>query len=523
MLETRFKRFYKHYIHKKTEIVVFISYSLLMLAFLLYHNFQILIHPFYEGGDAAANSILISQAKNFSLLVGHYSRFQFNHPGPAILYLQAFSEIILHDWLGLVPTPFNAHLIAILILNSLMTGIVMYILYSHFQSLRATIPIFALMLGFIGYNSIVNSLWRADVIASTWIPDVMFMLFFAFIVSAASVASNKVNHISLMVFTGSLLAHAYVILPLFVVSIGFVSILLLFYRNGYKVVPFIRTNSEQLTISLLIISIFALPIVINTIVNYPGEVGKYIGYAMNKENTVNATPSLGQGLSYYAHLWASNSIHCALILLFILAAAYYIRKTETNGKINIFFSNLYTIFVVTTAIDILYIFFILDDLKSYHAGFFYIAIPFTCTIIIGYAIFKFIAEKKIAGVVSIIAILSIAYIGFSADLTCNEPSDYYIPLIVNELSSKPELNDKTIVLDFELDTWPKAMGIVVALDRENIPVVVPKPYWAFLFTNKFVIPPEQINENYYSLWVNSSASIGENVIFSTPEISLMEV
>ena len=39
-----------------------------------------------------ANSILIEQARRFTLLVGNYSREKFNHPGPAFLYVQAWGE-----------------------------------------------------------------------------------------------------------------------------------------------------------------------------------------------------------------------------------------------------------------------------------------------------------------------------------------------------------------------------------------------------------------------------------------------
>ena len=35
----------------------------------------------YESGDFAANSLLIQEAKSFSLWVGNYSRVGFNHPG----------------------------------------------------------------------------------------------------------------------------------------------------------------------------------------------------------------------------------------------------------------------------------------------------------------------------------------------------------------------------------------------------------------------------------------------------------
>ena len=48
----------------------------------------------YEQADMGANSILIEQARHFTLLVGNYSRDHFHHPGPAYLYVQAAGESV---------------------------------------------------------------------------------------------------------------------------------------------------------------------------------------------------------------------------------------------------------------------------------------------------------------------------------------------------------------------------------------------------------------------------------------------
>ena len=60
--------------------------------------------PEYEDADMGANSILIEQARRFALLVGNYSREKFNHPGPAFLYVQAWGESLFYDALHVVPT-----------------------------------------------------------------------------------------------------------------------------------------------------------------------------------------------------------------------------------------------------------------------------------------------------------------------------------------------------------------------------------------------------------------------------------
>ena len=68
---------------------------------LLGRNAFLFTAPVHEDADVGAYSILIEQARRFTLLVGNYSREKFNHPGPAFLYVQSWGEslsaTILHD------------------------------------------------------------------------------------------------------------------------------------------------------------------------------------------------------------------------------------------------------------------------------------------------------------------------------------------------------------------------------------------------------------------------------------------
>src|SRR5271170_2777426 len=89
------------------------AFVLLLLAL----NLQLFTKPIVEFGDFAANSLLVQQAKHFRLLTGHYSRFHFHHPGPAFLYLFALGEFLFYDVLHVVPAPYNAQLLIIIIFN----------------------------------------------------------------------------------------------------------------------------------------------------------------------------------------------------------------------------------------------------------------------------------------------------------------------------------------------------------------------------------------------------------------------
>jgi len=74
---------------------------------LLIRNAFLFTTPLYEDEDMAANSILIEQARRFTLLVGNYSRERFNHPGPAFLYVESWGESLFWAALRVVPTAWN--------------------------------------------------------------------------------------------------------------------------------------------------------------------------------------------------------------------------------------------------------------------------------------------------------------------------------------------------------------------------------------------------------------------------------
>lgn len=87
--------------------------------------------PMLELGDIAVNALQVDHAKHLAEIYGNYSRFQFNHPGPAFFYVYAGAERVLFDWLHLVPSPANAHLLACLALQSLFFALAVGTLCSH--------------------------------------------------------------------------------------------------------------------------------------------------------------------------------------------------------------------------------------------------------------------------------------------------------------------------------------------------------------------------------------------------------
>ncbi len=100
----------------------------------------------YEDADMGANSILVEQARHFTLLIGNYSRDHFHHPGPAYMYVMAAGESLFWAWLHVVPTAWNGQLLAVYALNSLFVGLVVGVGYGWTRSLPGAAACFAAVL-----------------------------------------------------------------------------------------------------------------------------------------------------------------------------------------------------------------------------------------------------------------------------------------------------------------------------------------------------------------------------------------
>src|SRR6202007_157393 len=59
----------------------------------------------------------------------------FNHPGPAYMYVQALGEYLFLNALHVVPTAWNAHVLAVFVLDSAFLGLAVLIVYGWTRSL----------------------------------------------------------------------------------------------------------------------------------------------------------------------------------------------------------------------------------------------------------------------------------------------------------------------------------------------------------------------------------------------------
>ena len=196
----------------------------LMLAFVTSSRGLYFDTPILEVGDSAVNALQIDNAKHGTEIYGNYSRFHFNHPGPVLYYLYAAGELVLRDWLGVVPSPHNAHLLASLLVQVGCFALALALLNAWFDSWL-----------FLG-AALLAGLWHFSHVPgafnSIWPPHVLVMPFLCFITAASSFAAGRTRDLAVMVVMGGILCHSHVAQPLFVGGLGVLAAFL--YRRREK-------------------------------------------------------------------------------------------------------------------------------------------------------------------------------------------------------------------------------------------------------------------------------------------------
>jgi hypothetical protein len=265
--------------------------------FILACNTQLFTQPLTEFSDFAANSLLVQQAKHFTLLTGHYSRWHFQHPGPAFLYLFALGEFIFHDVLHLVPSPYNGQLLIAILFNGTLLYAALYIFRRH-----AKLPVpLALLVVLV----LVILSGNPSLVASNWMPDVMLFPFLLFAVSAASVLAGETRDLPFLAFSGMLLIHAHFAQFLFVGAIGggAVAYILARAQRQDRLRALLSERRRDFLWASAIVFVFIIPPLLEIVLDKPNNLDALLAYQRQYGHLRN---TLGMSIGYLA---------CFLLLL----------------------------------------------------------------------------------------------------------------------------------------------------------------------------------------------------------------
>ncbi|MGA2827974.1 MAG: hypothetical protein ABSF03_17880 [Streptosporangiaceae bacterium] len=454
----------------------------IVLTVLFVRNRFLFTTKWIEQGDAAANSIRIQQAMHFTLLVGNYSREGFSHPGPAYMYVQAFGQWLFESGLHVVPTAWNAHLLAVFVLNGALLALAVGIVYGWARSLRAAAACFAVVLVFGAVHP--------TAINSDWMPYMYVVMYCVFLIAAASVAAGHVRDLWIFALTGWFLIHGHAcflfIVP--VITAGVLAVLLAEHRRAPVAAlrRFVRDGRRAWIPAVAISALFALPIVVNLALHWPGDFGKYFAYS---KSSAAGGHSVLQIVRYALWFWWPDR-HGWLAPVLLFAGAIAVAAGLARGGLRRFLLMLLGINVVSSLAVGLYAAAGIDDLNQYYIAYFYWSAPLLALLVIAVGLSQALGARTGTALAAAGAVAALAVFALVPGMrTSTEDTDSALPHAVAVLAAHAP--GREIVLSIQHDAWIDTTGFLVQAERVHIRACVDDPYWTFMMTAQFICTPQQ--------------------------------
>lgn len=442
-----------------------------------------------EGGDTAANSLLLLQAKRFELLVGNYSRLGFNHPGPAHLYVRAFGEWFFHDLLGIVPSAWNGQVFAALLLNGLLIGTALTLVV---RWTRSWISAGVAGIAMVGYFAVDGT-----VISSTWMPFAYFAPFVLLLVAASSVAAGRVGDLWALGLASGFLVHGHAEFLFFVPLVVVAALLVLVLRASHRQALFAAHRRTWLLFAG-IVGLFLLPIVLDLVLHWPGEFGKYLTYG---KSDLVGDRTAGQVARYVSHYWpgGERSIVGLVSFVCLVVGALVLAWRVRDPRVRRFLVTGVAASGYVTALFVIYAAIGIDNLTEWYVGEFSRAVPFGLMVVVaaglGLVLDEWRAARSLPAAAlrlpTIVAVVGAVLVAHDAPSlsTYREQVDG-VPQAVAVIAGYAE--GRPAVVEIEDQSWPQGIAVVLGGHRRAVRVCMANARWRVLVSDPFVCSPDEL-------------------------------
>ena len=319
-----------------------------------------------EIGDFAANSLLIQDAKSFALWKGNYSRIGFNHPGPAILYVLAFGEVVFHDWLHLVRSPFSGQLVAVALYNAFWIAMIARFLATAVGDRKTALLATA---AFCFAATLIDH----DVAGGAWFPHLYFFPFAALLVVAARTVAGATDALPMFATSAGFLVNGHVsfvvIVTVIVAIVGVANFVR--FRKGpadRRIIGsvYLRLHARRLALTVGLFVLFLVPLVVETLRAWPGPVAAYLGYGSGQPPQQWADVLVFVGVYWGGLAPAAGAI---------ATMAYLCHDDRASPVLRAHMRSIATVAVAATVAMFVYGRYGVDDLKYRYVGLFYYVVP----------------------------------------------------------------------------------------------------------------------------------------------------
>ena len=489
----------------------------LVLCVLLVRNAFLFSTPEYEDADMGANSILIEQARRFSLLVGNYSREGFNHPGPAFLYVQSWGESLFYDALQVVPTPWNGQLIAVYALNALFAASVVAVGYGWTRSARgAAVTLAAVLL----FGALHPSMFSSD-----WMPYVYIPAYLAFIVAIASVAAGHARDSWIAALSGWFLIHGHACFLLIVPVLAAAALAAAGWSRWHQRAlrgerSLLSPPTPRVWVPVAAISaVFAFPMALELALYWPGNFGKYFAYSSSSRSGGHRA---AQVAAYVLWFWWPHAGAWAVALV-LAAAAVLLAGRLPAGPVRRLCRALLAVDAVSTVAFVGYTAVGIDVLDQYYIGYFYWSAPVIAALVIALSVTELLGRAGTAvAVIAAVAACAAFAVAPQTRLSTEHAdpatpgtgpvTDPSLPAGVAAIARAAA--GRPAVLAFDHNAWPAVTGVLVEAERTGVSACVADPNWAFMMTNQFICTPAELaGGRRFHVYVPGQVPSGSRVLF----------
>jgi hypothetical protein len=467
----------------------------------------------YEDADMGADSILVEQARHFTLLVGNYSRDHFHHPGPAYMYVMAAGESLFWAGLHLVPTAWNGQLLAVYALNSLFVGLAAWVGYGWTRSLRGAAACFAAVLTLAAVHPAVLS--------SDWMPYLYVPAYLTFLIAAASVATGRGRDAWVMALTGWFLIHGHACFLLFVpvISCAVLAAVLWPHRHslGASVRSFFAVQRRVWIPVAAISAVFALPIVLDLVLHWPGQFGHYLAFATSDKSGGHGLVQAVRAALWY--WWPHGGAWALPVAGYAVAVA--VTRWLAPASLRRFLAALLAVNALSSLVFVYYAMNGIDELSRHYEGYFYWSAPAITLLVIVLGVIEAVPLRLgtvIAGgaVVLVLAALAVAP-NTRTSTTSSDPAvpssgqdtDAALPGAVSTLAARA--GGRMIVLRLDPQFWGDVTGLLVQAERTGVRACVANPEYTFIVTSQFICTQRDIADGQV-FWLRPAAPPGSTVL-----------
>ncbi len=494
---------------------------------LLARNMFLFTTPEYERADMGANSILIEQARRFTLLTGNYSRRGFNHPGPAFLYVQAWGEDLFWALLRAVPTAWNGQLIAVYALNAGFAACLVAVGYGATRSVRG-----ALAAGAVA--GLLGALHPA-VFSSGWMPYLYVLPFLVFIAALASVAAGRWEDAWITALSGWFLIHGHAAFLILVPAMTAVPAALLALRAARRGTLRARLRAVpgawRAWLPVVVISaVFTLPLAAQLVLHGDANFARYFAYGSSSAAGGHDAAQVTSFVLWF--WWPAHYAWLAPVLLGLTAAGLTARLPA--GPVRSWCWSLLACDALAAVAVTGYTVTGVDEVNQHYIGYFSWATPAIALLVILLTAAELLSARprrlprgrRVAGwpgpvratarrrygaqaglVLAAVAALA-AGAAFAlapgtrtstadvdpANPRAGYPVDPALPHAVAVMGALAA--GRTVVLTFPHDGWTDVTGILVQAGRSGVRACVSDAHWAFLVSRPSICTPAERRDGY---------------------------